>query len=60
MPEIRKTEAQTMDERCPICQKGWMRPTGIVLTSEPPMFEHSCVSCGNKQNYYVKYPYIVQ
>ncbi len=59
MPEIRNIEKQAMDEKCPVCQKGWMRPTGIVITAEPPQFEHKCTSCSYKQNYYVQYPYVV-
>ena len=57
MPEIRKTETQVMDEKCPMCRRSWMRPTGIIITGNPPMHEHSCGSCGYKQNYYVVYPY---
>ena len=37
MPEVRKVETQQVDERCPVCKNGWMRPTGIVLTSNPPV-----------------------
>lgn len=57
MPEVRKVEAQQVDERCPVCGKGWMRPTGIVPSEG--QYEHSCNSCGYKATYPVRYPYVV-
>jgi hypothetical protein len=57
MAELRKVESQQMDEKCPMCNKGWMRPTGIVVTGEPPQFEHACNNCGWKNTYPVRYPY---
>jgi transposase-like protein len=60
MPEVRKVEAQQVDEKCPVCGQGYMRPTGIVLTSQPALFEHKCTKCNYKANYTVRYPYFVQ
>jgi hypothetical protein len=59
MPEIRDMNVKQADERCPVCGNGWMRPTGIVLTSQPPHFEHKCNACDYKQNYTVRYPYVI-
>lgn len=59
MPEVRKVESHQVDEKCPVCQKGWMRPTGIVLTNMPPQYPHKCNSCNYEQTYSVRYPYIV-
>lgn len=59
MPEVRQTQVNQVDEKCPVCGNGWMRPTGIVLTTEPPQFPHKCSACGYDQTYSVKYPYIV-
>ena len=42
MTEVRNVNMQQVDERCPKCGKGWMRDTGIVLTSNPPKFPHKC------------------
>lgn len=57
MPEVRKMEAQYIDEKCPVCGNGWMRPTGIVLNEN--QYEHKCNSCDYKQIYSVRYPYTV-
>lgn len=59
MPEVREVRTRQVDERCPVCGKGWMRPTGIMLPTEPPQFPHSCTACGYSQVYPVRYPYIV-
>jgi hypothetical protein len=59
MSEIREVKTKQLDERCPICGQGWMRPTGIVLELNPPQFPHSCTACGYQQIYPVRYPYIV-
>lgn len=59
MPEVREVKTSQVDERCPVCGQGWMRPTGIVLTSNPPQFPHKCTNCDYKQTYSVRYPYIV-
>ena len=57
MPEVRKVESQQVDERCPVCGQGWMRPTGIV--SGQNQYEHKCTQCTYKQTYSVRYPYHV-
>jgi len=59
MPEIRNVNVQQADEKCPVCGNGYMRPTGITLLSDPPQFPHQCNSCGYKQTYSVRYPYII-
>jgi ribosomal protein S27AE len=59
MPEVRNIGTQHVDERCPKCGQGYMRPTGIVQDTNPPLFEHSCNQCGNVSFYTVRYPYIV-
>jgi len=56
MPESRKIETTQIDERCPVCHKGWMRPNGIVPS--PGLYEHQCTSCQYKQTYSVRYPFI--
>ncbi len=59
MPEVRKVETSQVDERCPVCGQGWMRPTGITLLSNPPQYPHKCTKCAYEQTYSVRYPYIV-
>lgn len=57
MPEIRQVSSQQVDEKCPVCKNGWMRPNGIIPS--PGQYEHACNSCGYKQIYAVRYPYII-
>ncbi len=59
MSEVRNVQVSQVDERCPVCGNGWMRPTGIVLTSNPPQFPHKCTCCWYEQVYSVNYPYII-
>lgn len=59
MPEVRQVQTHQVDERCPICGQGWMRPTGIVLTTDPPQYPHKCTNCNYGQTYSVSYPYII-
>jgi len=59
MSEVRKVETRQVDQRCPHCQQGWMRPSGIIQQTNPPQYEHSCSACGHKQFYGMRYPYTV-
>ena len=59
MPEVRNVQSQQVDEKCPDCGQGWMRPTGIVKPTLPPQYEHACNACGSKRDYGVRYPYVV-
>jgi len=59
MPEVRKVETSQVDEKCPSCHKGWMRPNGIVTNTNPPQYTHRCTACGYEHVYGVRYPYIV-
>lgn len=56
--EIRKiVRTYSVDKSCDECKKGFMRPTGTVLTSCPPWYPHVCNNCGYKENYRKSYPY---
>lgn len=57
--EVREVKVQQIDEKCPVCGQGYMRPTGLVLSGNPPQYEHKCTNCDYKQHYTVRYPYIV-
>lgn len=57
--EVRQVTTSQVDERCPKCGQGWMRPTGIVNNTNPATYEHSCNRCGNVSFYTVRYPYTV-
>jgi hypothetical protein len=48
------------DMICDKCGVGEMEPTGLVLTSSPPQYQHQCNNCGNPENYPVQYPFLTQ
>jgi len=56
-----KSEVKTIqiDYLCPKCEKGFLRPTGLVLNSYPPQYPHSCnnINCDYKETFNVCYPY---
>ena len=57
MPEVRKIETQQVDQKCPVCGNGWMRPNGIQSGNQ---YGHKCTACPYEATYSVRYPYIVQ
>jgi len=57
MPEVRKVTTDQVDERCPVCKEGWMRPNGIVFQTASSKYEHQCTNCNYKQSYSVRYPH---
>jgi transposase-like protein len=57
MPEIREVKTQVVDQKCPVCGQGYMRPNGVVNQTNPPSYEHSCTSCGHTATYGMRYPY---
>lgn len=59
MPVIRDVKAKQIDEPCPNCGQGFMRPNGIVNQTNPPQYEHICTNCGHKQIYLIRYPQYV-
>ena len=60
MPEIRSINTQHMDQKCPACGTGYMRPNGIVHQTVPPTFEHKCEKCRFTATYSVRYPYSLE
>lgn len=56
-----KKEVKTVqvDYECPKCETGKLRPTGICLTTYPPMYPHKCTDCDYGETFTDKmYPYI--
>lgn len=50
-----------VDYKCPECKTGYLRHTGMVLTSDPPQFPHKCnnPNCHYRETFMNKsYPYI--
>ena len=57
MPEIeQEVKTFTVSCLCEECGDGWMEPTGICLTSNPPQYPHKCSKCGEIENFRVEYP----
>lgn len=57
-----RNEAKTIfvDFKCPKCKKGYLRPMGNVLTTNPPIYPHRCNNpqCDYKKEFKFTYPYI--
>ena len=45
-----------VDYKCDKCGNGYMRPSGICLTSNPPQWPHRCTNCDAHMNFTEKYP----
>ena len=45
-------------QRCDDCDNGYMKPTGTVLTTYPPIYPHRCDRCGAVKSFSVSYPYM--
>jgi len=62
MPETRKNvRIVEVDFKCPNCTTGYLRPTGSVYTTNPPMIPHRCNNplCNHGETFTNKsYPYI--
>jgi hypothetical protein len=61
MEEIQDVKMVRVDYKCPECETGYLRPTGMVLTVNPPLFPHMCdnPNCGYGETFNVNYPRIV-
>lgn len=61
MEEEKEVKAIKVDFKCPNCLEGYLRPTGIVLTSYPAHYPHICnreSGCGYRQTFEKTYPFI--
>lgn len=62
MPEIRRNvKIVEVDYKCPECTTGYLRPTGTVYTTYPPMIPHRYNNpfCNHGETFTSKqYPYI--
>jgi hypothetical protein len=60
MEEKREVRTFEVDYKCPKCDVGYLRPTGIVCDNNPPTYPHKCTNCDyNKVIKDHKYPYLV-
>ncbi|MFA5174700.1 MAG: hypothetical protein WC438_05960 [Candidatus Pacearchaeota archaeon] len=58
MEEIKKVETVQIDYKCPDCDKGYLRPTGVPSPRNPTFYQHKCTCCGYTEDINKKYPYI--
>jgi len=42
MEERKPVKQVLVDYKCPKCNEGYLRPTGQVYTTYPPMYPHRC------------------
>lgn len=47
---------RTIEYICDSCKVGEMKPTGIMLTCEPPLYQHKCTNCGEINSFRNNYP----
>lgn len=57
MQVVIESKTYIVDMICEKCKTGVMRPTSIVLTSNPPQYPHKCNYCGNEKVYDKCYPF---
>lgn len=59
METKKEVKVKQVDYICPECENGSMRPTGHVLSMDPPLYQHECTNCGNIIEIKGKtYPYV--
>lgn len=59
MEEIKETKTFKVDYKCPKCETGYLRPTGMCLPMNPPAYPHQCNKCEYSETFTGKtYPYI--
>ena len=59
--EKKEVTSFKVDFKCPVCNEGYLRPTGACLPVNPPLFPHMCnreSGCGYGETFKVSYPYI--
>lgn len=47
-----------IERKCGETCDGHMRPVGMMLTIDPPLFPHRCNKCGRQENFQTNYPHI--
>ncbi len=54
-----KVDVYEVEYVCDECHKGFMIPTGITLTSNPPQYPHKCAECSNTEIFRIQYPKVM-
>jgi hypothetical protein len=52
-----RADCIAVDYECDVCKEGRMRPTGHILQTDYPQYQHSCTKCEETHYYGQKYPY---
>lgn len=57
---IEKTPMKVVqtDYHCDECADGYLRPTGVMLASNPPQYPHKCTCCDATKTFRERYPII--
>lgn len=58
MEQFKEVKTYQVDYMCDKCESGFMFPTGVALTINPPRYEHKCIFCNNVENFTKVYPTI--
>jgi hypothetical protein len=59
MEQIKEVRTVQVDYKCPKCEQGYLRPTGICHPMNPPLYPHKCTNCEYGETFSdKKYPYI--
>jgi len=59
MEEIKEVKTVKVDYKCPKCEQGYLRPTGICYPMNPPLYPHKCTHCEHGETFSNKtYPYV--
>jgi hypothetical protein len=59
MEEVKEVKPMRVDYKCPNCETGYLRPTGMCYSTSPPQYPHICNNgCGYGGTFNKIYPYI--
>lgn len=58
MSQLIEREMRSVEVDC-VCDCGHpMRPNGVVLMVNPPVYPHKCTGCGRFEKFEIQYPFI--
>jgi hypothetical protein len=64
MEETKEVKTIRVDYKCPMCDNGYLRPTGQCFPTNPPQYPHKCngtrsgCDCYHGETFSKMYPYI--
>lgn len=54
-----EVKSYKVDYNCPKCETGFLRSTGMALTTYPMQYPHKCSNCDYMETFKVTYPHII-